>query len=215
MVKDYLNELPIHCVHINRGCQEIVQLQNLDRHEATCGFTPAVCTNQGCGATVNKRDLIHHESEQCEFRKLKCHSCGETTKTLANVEKRIGNIETNMAKMEGKLEVVNNDVRGLKTALIEGFDQMKDVLVKMEDRIKENTRKVRNTASGDKENIIVAGGKGTDSVEIFDWSQKSWAPLQSISYPGSYLRTPPSCGKTLVGAGHVTPQNLGCFQLAF
>ena len=37
----------------------------------------------------------------------------------------------------------------------------------------------------------------------------------TTSYPGSYLRTPPSCGKTLVGAGHVTPQNLGCFQLAF
>ena len=191
MVKDYLNELPIHCVHINRGCQEIVQLQNLDRHEATCGFTPAVCTNQGCGATVNKRDLIHHESEQCEFRKLKCHSCGETTKTLANLEKRIANVERNMVtmetkmgnlekNMEGKLEVVNNDVRGLKTALIEGFDQMKDVLVKMEDRIKENTRKVRNAASGDKENIIVAGGYDIDSVEIFNWSQKSWAPLQSM-----------------------------------
>ena len=213
MVKDYLNELPIHCVHINRGCQEIVQLQHLDRHEATCGFTPAVCTNQGCGATVNKRDLIHHESEQCEFRKLKCHSCGETTKTLANMEKIIANMETNMATMETKIVVtmetrvgnleknmanmainmadiktdmeeklgaVNNDVTGLKTALIEGFDQMKDVLVKMEDRIKENTRKVRNTASGDKENIIVAGGKGTDSVEIFDWSQKSWVPLQAM-----------------------------------
>ena len=203
MVKDYLNELPIHCVHINRGCQEIVQLQHLDRHEATCGFTPAVCTNQGCGATVNKRDLIHHESEQCEFRKLKCHSCGETTKTLANMEKRIANMETNMATMETKMMVtmetkmgnletniktdmeeklgaVNNDVRGLKTALIEGFDQMKDVLVKMGDMIKENTRKVRNTASGDKENIMVAGSVGTDSVEIFNWSQKLWSPLQSM-----------------------------------
>ena len=191
MVKDYLNELPIHCVHINRGCQEIVQLQNLDRHEATCGFIPAVCTNQGCRATVNKRDLIHHESEQCEFRKLKCHSCGETTKTLAKMENRIANVEINMVTMEtkmgnleknieGKFEVVNNDVRGLKTALIQGFDQMKDVLVKMEDTIKENTRKIIDTASGDKENIIVAGGCGTDSVEIFNWSQKLWAPLQSM-----------------------------------
>ena len=191
MVKDYLNELPIHCVHIDKGCQEIVQLQNLDRHEATCGFTPAVCTNQGCGATVNKHDLIHHESEQCEFRKLKCHSCGETTKSLANIEKRITNMQTNMVtmetklgklekNMEGKFEVVNNDVRGLKTGLIEGFDQMKDVLVKMEDRIKQNTRKVRNTASGDKENIIVAGGDQTDSVEIFYLSQKLWSSLQSM-----------------------------------
>jgi hypothetical protein len=98
-------------------------------------------------------------------------------KRMANVEK---NMERNAADMEGKLEVVNNEVRGLKTALIEGFDEMKDVLVKMEDKIEENTRKVRNTANGDKENIIVAGGVRTDSVEMFNWRQRTWSPLQSL-----------------------------------
>ena len=212
MVKDFINELNIHCIYIDRGCQEILQLQHLDNHEATCGFTPAVCTNQGCGGTLNQRDLIHHQSELCEFRKLKCHSCGEMTKTLADMNERTANVEKNMANMEkrmanvernmgtmgtkitnveknvadmktdmeGKLEAVNNEVRGLKTALIKGFDEMKDVLVKMEDKIEENTRKVRNTASSDKENIIVAGGVGTDSVEMFNWRQRTWSPLQSL-----------------------------------
>ena len=188
MVKDYLNELNIHCIYTDRGCREILQLQHLDNHEATCGFTPAVCTNQGCGVTLNQRDLIHHQSELCEFRKLKCHSCGEMTKTLVDMEKRMANMETKMTKvetnmtnmktdMEGKLEAVNNEVKGLKTALIEGFDEMKEVLVEMKE---ENTRKVRNTASGDKENIIVAGGHGTDSVEMFNWRQRTWSPLQSM-----------------------------------
>ena len=213
MVKDLINELNIHCVYNNRGCQEIVQLQHLDRHEDSCGFTPVVCTNEGCGVTVNKRDLIHHESEQCEYRKLKCHSCGEMSITLANIEKKmetnmvcletkienhdknmqtkIANLEKNMTKierniagietdMEAKLEAVNNEVKELKTVLVESFDQMKDVLFKMEDRIKENTRKVRNAPVGDQAKIFVAGGKETDSVEVFDWSQKSWAPLQSM-----------------------------------
>ena len=102
----------------------------------------------------------------------------------ANMDTRMTNLEKNMernaADMEGKLEAVNNEVRGLKTALIEGFDEMKDVLVKMEDKIEENTRKVRNTASGDKENIIVAGGAGTNSVEMFNWRQRTWSPLQSL-----------------------------------
>ena len=82
--------------------------------------------------------------------------------------------------MEGKLEAVNNEVRGLKTALIESFDEMKDVLVKMEDKIEENSRKVTNTASGDMENIIVARGHGHDSVEMFNWRQRTWSPLQSL-----------------------------------
>ena len=95
IVKDYLNELNICCVYHDRGCEEIVQLQHLDQHEDSCGFTPAVCRNQSCGAILNKRDLIHHESELCEYRKLKCHSCGEITKTLADMEKRTERIETN------------------------------------------------------------------------------------------------------------------------
>ena len=219
MVQDILNELNIHCVYMNRGCQAVVQLQHLDRHEATCGFTPAVCTNQGCDVTLNQRDLIHHESEICEFRKLKCHSCGEMTKTLADMEKKITNVEKNMpiniametkmanlernvanmeknvanmeanvkrdiagikTDMEGKLEAVDNEVSGLKAALIEGFDQMKDVLVNMEDMKGENIRKVRNTASGDKDNIIVVGGIETDSVEMFNWRKKTWSPLQNM-----------------------------------
>ncbi|CAB4034659.1 RING finger 151-like, partial [Paramuricea clavata] len=215
MVKDCINELNIHCIYIDRGCQEILQLENLERHEATCGFTPAVCTNQGCGVTLNQRDLIHHQSELCEFRKLKCHSCGEMTKTLADMEERMTNVEkniatnmvrketmvtmethmknmqTNMANMETRMANVERNMvgiktymegkfEGLKTALIEGFDEMKDVLVKMEDKIEENPRKVRNTASGDKENIIVAGGVGTDSVEMFNWRQRTWSPLQSL-----------------------------------
>jgi hypothetical protein len=93
------------------------------------------------------------------------------------MERNTADIKTDM---EGKLETVNNEVKGLKTALIQGFDEMKDVLAKMEDKIEENTRKVRNTASGDKENIIVAGGSGTNSVEMFNWRQRTWSPLQSL-----------------------------------
>ena len=231
MVRDYLNELNIRCVYHDRGCKEIVQLQHLDQHEDSCGFTPAVCTNPGCGATLNMRDLTIHESELCEYRKLKCHSCGEMTKTLADMEKRMARMETNQANvqknmdkkianleknmatnttmqnnmailetklaesvekneqnmakntayMEGKLEAVNKEVKGLKTALVEAFDQMKDVLIKMEGKIEENARKVRNAPSGDRENIIVGGGYGSDSVEMFNWRQRTWSPLQSMA----------------------------------
>ena len=240
MVKDYLNESKIRCVYDDRGCEEIVQLQHLDQHEDSCGYTPAVCTNPGCGEILNKRDLTIHESELCEYRKLKCHSCGEMTKTLENMEKRmetnqtnveknmetkftnleknmetklgnleknmetkLGNLENNIAKnntaivetrlanvemkmaqmktdLNAKFETVNNEIKGLKTALVEAFDQMKDALVKMEDKKDENARKVTNAPSGERETIIVAGGSGNDSVEMFNWSERTWSLLQSM-----------------------------------
>ena len=103
---------------------------------------------------------------------------------MTNIDTRMANMETKMAQMktdvETKFETVNNQVKGLKTALVEAFDQMKDVLVKMEDNIRENVRKVRNAPSGDRENIIVAGGVRNDSVEMFNWRQRTWSPLQSM-----------------------------------
>ena len=223
MVKDLTNELNIHCVYHNRGCQEILQLQHLDSHEATCGYTPAVCTNQGCGETLNQRDIIHHESDVCEFRKLKCHSCGKMATALAEIEKRIVRMDGNLAKIENKIEenvenkesnttktetqmgnlltqIKNDqttnieerianmetkmtktkaDVEGKLEALIDAFNDMKDVLVKTGDK-RENIRRATKKPSGDKEKIIVVGGFRTDSVEMFNWHRRTWSPLQSM-----------------------------------
>ena len=100
----------------------------------------------------------------------------------AILDTRMANVETKMAQMktdiEGKFERVNNEVKGLKTALVEAFDQMKDVLVKMEDKKEENVRTVGNPPSGDGD-IIVAGGCRNNSVEMFNWRQRTWSPLQS------------------------------------
>ena len=102
------------------------------------------------------------------------------TKLAESVEKIEQNMAKNTANMEGKLEAVNNEVKGLKTALVEAFDQMKDVLVKVDGKIEENARKVRNAPSGDRENIIVTGDFWNDSVEMFNWRQRTWSPLQSM-----------------------------------
>ena len=111
-----------------------------------------------------------------------------TNTTMKNntaiMDTRMANMETKMAQMktdiEGKFETVNNEVKGLKTALVEAFDQMKDILVKMDGKIEENARKVKNAPSGDRENIIVAAGYDNDSVEMFNWRQSTWSPLQSM-----------------------------------
>ena len=113
-----------------------------------------------------------------------------------NMETKLGNLEKNIAKnnlvnaevkmaqmktdMDTKYETVNNEVKGLKTALVEAFDQMKDVLVKMENKIEENARNVRNAPSCERENIIVVGGYRNNSVEMFNWRERTLSPLQSM-----------------------------------
>ncbi len=117
VVKNYLNELSIRCDHYERGCRELVQLQNLQRHVAECGFTPVVCGNQGCGETISKRDRTYHESELCQFRKLKCHNCGEISTMMAGMETNIANLDTKMAHTDTKLNNINGKIANIDTKM--------------------------------------------------------------------------------------------------
>ena len=107
-----------------------------------------------------------------------------TKNNTATVETRLANVEVKMAQiktdMNAKFETANDAVKRLKTALVEAFDQMKDVLAKMEDKIEKNARKVRNAPSSERENIIVVGDAWNDSVEMFNWRERTWSPLQSM-----------------------------------
>ena len=112
IVTDYLNERKIRCDYEDRGCRELVQLQNLNRHVSECGFSPVVCGNQGCGQTINKRDRKYHESELCQFRKLKCHNCGEISKMMVHMETKITDFDT---KINTNIEHTNTEMKNMNT----------------------------------------------------------------------------------------------------
>ena len=114
IVKNYLDERNIRCDHYDRGCRELVQLQNLKRHVAECGFTPVVCGNQGCGETISKRDRTYHESELCQFRKLKCHNCDTM---MVGMQTEIGNQNTKMAHTETKLKNMDTNLANINTEM--------------------------------------------------------------------------------------------------
>ena len=121
IVKTYLNERKIRCDYEDRGCRELVQLQNLNRHVAECGFSPVVCGNQGCNQTISKRDRTYHESELCQFRKLKCHNCGEISTMMAGMETKVADLDTkintNMAHTSTDMKNINTDMKNINTEL--------------------------------------------------------------------------------------------------
>ena len=123
IVTDYLNERSIRCDYEERGCREIVQLQNLNRHVAECGFSPVVCENQGCGQTINRRDRTYHESELCQSRKLKCHTCGEISKMMVGMETKVADHDAKIALTDTKLE--NMDTKLANIDVNEKLNKMK------------------------------------------------------------------------------------------
>ena len=95
-VMNLLSELKIRCEFYKRGCGKVVQLGDLERHVADCGFAPAVCSNEGCQLEVNKQDLLHHETTVCELRRVKCHSCND-------IRREMDTVKVKLAAMDQKL----------------------------------------------------------------------------------------------------------------
>ena len=127
IVKTYLNERKIRCDYEDRGCRELVQLQNLNRHVAECGFSPVVCGNQGCNQTISKRDRTYHESELCQFRKLKCHNCGEISTMMAGMETKVADLDTKMAHASTEMKKINTELNRMDTRLANNNTEIKNM----------------------------------------------------------------------------------------
>ena len=131
IVKDYISELNIHCDFYSRGCPEMVQVGNLKRHVASCGFSPVQCSNDGCNVLLNASDKLHHEAEVCDFRKLKCHDCGQ-------LKNEVKEMKDEMLKGQDQIK---NQMKGMKEEVkSEIKDEIKGIMTEMKDEIKDEMK---------------------------------------------------------------------------
>ena len=72
-----MTKLKINCDHASRRCPEFICLEELKTHVATCGYASVLCSNTECGMEINKQDKVRHETEVCEYRRVKSHDCGQ------------------------------------------------------------------------------------------------------------------------------------------
>ena len=128
-IRNLLSELKIRCEFFDRGCGKFVQLGDLERHVADCGFAPAVCSNEGCQLEVNKQDLLHHETAVCELRRVKCHSCND-------IKREMDAMKVNLAAMNKKLDRNENDLKRIRETIKKYAENVKavkeDVVAKVE-----------------------------------------------------------------------------------
>ena len=146
-VRNLLSELQIRCEFYDRGCGKFVQLGDLERHVADCGFAPAVCSNEGCQLEVNKQDLLHHETAVCEQRRVKCHSCND-------IRREMDTVKVNLAAMnemfdrnqKAQIETLNSKVENVKVevkAVVENVNAKVELVQQQLNKQEESNRQVR------------------------------------------------------------------------
>ena len=124
-VRNILAELKIRCEFFERGCGKLIEVGDLERHVADCGFAPVVCSNAECQLEVNKQDLIHHETAVCELRRVQCHHCNE-------ISQEMDTMKVNLAAMNEKLDRNEMNVKAVQQNLVAKVDLVQEQLNKQE-----------------------------------------------------------------------------------
>ena len=155
VVRNCLSKLKINCDHASRGCPQFTCLEELETHVSNCGYAPVMCSNAECGMEINKQDKVHHETEVCEYRRVKCQDCGK-------MQEVVGRLEGKIIELEGKVE----EARGqTKKELQELRNEAKNTGNKVEAMSKEIKTASRQT---DKEIGKVKNKVGEVKKEVKD-----------------------------------------------
>ena len=158
----------IRCDYKNRGCQELIELEFLDRHVQDCGYSPTRCTNASCTAVMNRHEKERHERELCQFRQIICNECGERLilkssrvhscfmrKRIDDLERRLNVSQTGSGEIGNKVKLTQEEMTYLAREATERCDLF--------------------TA---RQKIFVCGGcdgrTNFKSVESYSWPDNSW-----------------------------------------
>ena len=194
LANKYLSKLKINCDHASRGCPKFPCLEELKTHVATCGYAPVLCSNAECGMEINKQDKVRHETEVCEYRRVKCHDCGQ-------IQEDVETLKRSLLELDEKVEATNKEIKDNHVEMKTSQDQIKEQVKKEVKDVKEcvdevkimiiqvleklnmlkPNNKVLSPTAGilldtPREDILVAGGYGKagKSTEVFSWEKNGW-----------------------------------------
>ena len=190
LVNNYLSDLKINCDYASRGCPEFTRVADLKTHVENCGFAPVLCSNEECGMEINKQERIHHETAVCEYRKVKCHDCGQ-------IQGRCGKTGRKFEELDGKMENVTQEVKNIHDEIKEmkenlskvdkDGDEVKVMMSQMLEKLNtlELLNKLPSPTEGmlntPKEDILIAGGSDFKSTEIYSWEKNGWFKVSEMN----------------------------------
>lgn len=217
IVRDYLNGLIISCDHIERGCTNVVELENLSNHTLVCNYRPATCPSGRCGTIVNMEDLEKHKKEHCMYRLVYCEECDEEM-SAKKYGKHACILSNDVKEMKAIMPEIKDEVTKLCKNQNEKLDEIQHALssklneLKMEPHKEDRGRKTSPQVQAIPLNrveivnsILVLGGNNktsSNSVEMYSNSNGTWVNLK----PTIKCRVSSTAhvykGKLLVTGGH-------------
>ena len=165
VINNLLSKLKINCDYASRGCPEFTCLEELKTHVATCGYAPVLCSNAECGMEINKEDKVRHETEVCEYRRVKCHDCGQ-------IQEDVETLKRSLLQLDEKVEATNDEMKNNHvevTQAVGKLDGKVEALKTSQDQIKQEQQHVKQEVEQIKKEVkesLSKVNKDVDEVKV-------------------------------------------------
>jgi archaellum component FlaC len=95
---------------------------------------------------INKQDKVHHETEVCDYRKVKCHDCGQ-------IQEDVGTLKGSLMELDGKVEQAVKGIKKLDEKVEAVKEMNKEMNEKVEAAVKQINEKVEASSGQTKKEI--------------------------------------------------------------
>ncbi|XP_028406759.1 kelch-like protein 5 [Dendronephthya gigantea] len=199
-----LDSLKIRCDYASRGCREVVELEFLDRHVESCGYSPTRCTNTGCSEVINRNEQERHENELCRFRISVCDECGENVIWKSKrvhpcfIRKETDDLINNMNEIKlAQDEFIRKLMADVarQNVVIDDLSRKNEEMGHEMNTMRINMEYIATEATGRCDwfngfkKIYVCGGRDYSvvhkSVESFSWPENAWTLEPEMNVPRS------------------------------
>ena len=185
-LNNYLSKLKINCDHASRGCPEFICLEELKTHVATCGYAPVLCSNAECGMEINKQDKVRHETEVCEYRRVKCHDCGQ-------MQEDVETLRRSLLELDGKVETNSKEIKSIHVEIklveksserLDGkVEALRDLITQEHQQVKKEVKDVKESISKvneDAEKVKVMMIQVLEKLNMLEQHHKVSSPTAGI-----------------------------------
>ena len=120
--------------------------------------------NAECGMEINNHDKIRHETEVCEYRRVKCYHCGQIQEDVEILKGGLSELNGIVEDMKNNHVEMKQVVRKFEGRLMEKVEVLKtsqDQIKQDQQYVKQEVKKVKNL----KENVLSVK-KDLDEVKV-------------------------------------------------
>lgn len=200
------------CDHVQRGCKDTIQLEDLPFHHKVCAFAPVLCSNQGCNETLNRRDKESHERTSCMLRKTECEVCNEEmahrnyATHRCSLKKEIDELTLRLKETTDMLQ----ETRNVQRKHAQCIEDLQDPLRSASSAQFRQERAILVNGQ-----IIVAGGhrkESKKSIDVFNWSTKTWTLFKNALFFERFYSFSFVFGKKIMICGGEHSNRIECFN---